>query len=284
MLSYDRPLRELIRARKSWRSFTGESLSRAIQKKIEERISTMGPSPFGSKLRFALIEAGVEGRKSVRGTYGVIRGATHFLAGTVQKGDMAFEDFGYAFESLILFATSLGLGTCWLGGTLNRSMFGKSMEVKNNELMPAISPVGHAAHRRSIVDSFFYLSAGSKNRRPWNTLFFLNDFSTPLSDAKAGEYAVPLEMVRLAPSAVNRQPWRIVCRDGAFHFYLCRSEGHVSLFKEVDLQRIDMGIAMFHFHSSALESGLKGAWQIIDPGISPLPLKTSYQVSWIPGT
>ncbi|HOO46757.1 MAG TPA: nitroreductase family protein [Deltaproteobacteria bacterium] len=284
MLSYDRPVRELIRARKSWRSFTGESLSRAIQKKIEERISTMGPSPFGSKLRFALIEAGVEGRKSVRGTYGVIRGATHFLAGTVQKGDMAFEDFGYAFESLILFATSLGLGTCWLGGTLNRSMFGKSMEVKNNELMPAISPVGHAAHRRSIVDSFFYLSAGSKNRKPWKTLFFLNDFSTPLSDAKAGEYAVPLEMVRLAPSAVNRQPWRIVSRDGAFHFYLCRSGGHVSLFKEVDLQRIDMGIAMFHFHSSALESGLKGAWQIIDPGISPLPLKTSYQVSWIPGT
>ena len=282
MLKYGRSVQELIRMRHSWRSYTGEPLGMDIRERFQVLISGMPPPPFASRLRFSLIDTGAEGRKSVKGTYGVIRGATHFLAGSVKKGNMAFEDYGYAFESLILFATSLGLGTCWMGGTLNRTMFGKFMGLENDELLPAISPVGHATQRRSILDTFFYISAGSKNRKPWSTMFFLDDFSTPLADATAGAYAVPLEMVRLAPSAVNKQPWRIVYRDGAFHFYLCRAGGHVSVFKEVDMQRIDMGIAMFHFHSSAAESGMDGTWQIVDPGLCSLPADTSYRVSWIP--
>lgn len=284
MLGFDRPVTELIKKRRSWRSYRYEPIEEDIRDRLNEVISSLDPPPFGSKIRFSLIEAGVPEKKRVKGTYGVIQGAGSFLAGALSPGDMAFEDFGYTMESLILFITSLGLGTCWVGGTLSRSYFGEKMALKGDEIIPAITPVGYIADRRSLLDSLFFLSAGSKNRKAFTELFFKNAFSTPISPQGAGEYAQPLEMVRLAPSAVNKQPWRIVKDDGMFHFYLCRTRGYNAFFGDVDMQRIDMGIAMFHFHSCADEAGLKGSWTILDPGISPLPKRTHYCVSWVPQT
>jgi len=59
-------------------------------------------------------------------------------------------------------------------------------------------------------------------------------------------------MVRIAPSASNKQPWRIVKIEGAWHFFLERTKGYgdgiiFKLLKLADIQRLDMGIAMCHF-------------------------------------
>jgi nitroreductase len=284
MIRFDRPVTELIAQRRSWRSYRHEPIEEDIKNRINDIISGLDPPPFGSKMRFSLIDAGIPEKKRVKGTYGVITGAGNFLAGALSPGAMAFEDFGYAMEALILFITSLDLGTCWIGGTLNRSYFGDKMALKEGEIIPAITPVGYVTERRSLLDSLFFLSAGSKNRKPMHELFFDGDFSTSAPAGSAAQYADALEMVRLAPSAVNKQPWRIVKKDGMFHFYLCRTRGYNTFSGDVDMQRIDLGIAMFHFHSCAREAGLGGRWEIIDPGISSLPKRTHYCVSWVPHT
>ena len=284
MIHFDRPVRELIVKRRSWRSYRDEDLSEEVRDRLHEAISGLEPPPFSSNIRFSLIESSMQEKKRVKGTYGVIKGACNFLAGALMPGNMAFEDFGYSMEKLILFITSLDLGTCWIGGTLNRSYFGEMMGLRPGEIIPAITPVGLITDKRSLLDSIFFLSAGSKNRKPMHELFFENDFKTPAPPGIAGHYADAMEMVRLAPSAVNKQPWRIVKKDGIFHFYLYRALGYNAFFSDVDMQRIDMGIAMFHFHSCACESGLKGRWAVIDPGLSSLPKRTHYCVSWIPQT
>ncbi len=99
----------------------------------------------------------------------------------------------------------------------------------------------------------------------------------------ATRYADPLEILRLGPSASNRQPWRVVKESGMdiFHFYLGRSRGYDRLIKAVDLQRIDMGIAMSHFELTARELGLCGRWEKMPSSLSPLPERTEYVRSWI---
>ena len=73
-----------------------------------------------------------------------------------------------------------------------------------------------------------------------------------------------LEAVRLAPSAVNKQPWRVVvCGDRA-HFYEKRSKGYVSA-DGWDIQKIDMGIALSHFELAAKEKGYDVSIEISDP-------------------
>jgi hypothetical protein len=127
----------------------------------------------------------------------------------------------------------------------------------------------------------------ARERLPWNELFFEGGFGTPLTVGNSGSYAEPLEMVRIAPSASNKQPWRIVRQDSRWHFFIQRTKNYrelaLSRFTGIaDMQRIDLGIAMAHFETAAAEAGLVGTWQISDPGL-PLPGNlTEYAVTWVP--
>ena len=253
-----RAVTEVIRARSSWRSYDDRRIAAEARTALEAALAAPPAGPFGGRVRLALVENTVAGDGKL-GTYGVIRGAREFLVGAVPDGDRAMEDYGYVFEWVLLTATDLGLATCWLGGTFDRGAFGRAVAVASGESMPAVSPVGYAASRRGMIDSVFRFVAGSKKRKPWDALFFDGGFETPLPHARAEDYGETLEMVRLAPSASNKQPWRIVRDAGAWHFYLERTAGYGRLFP-VDLQRVDMGIAMCHFALTAREAGLGGEW------------------------
>ena len=71
----------------------------------------------------------------------------------------------------------------------------------------------------------------------------------------------------LAPSAVNKQPWRVVVADDTIHFYLVRSKG-VGHGEKLDMQMIDMGIALCHFALTAEELGLQMTLVEEDPNIA----------------
>ena len=81
-------------------------------------------------------------------------------------------------------------------------------------------------------------------------------------------------MVRWAPSAVNKQPWRIIVRDGSFHFYKKQDKGYISE-KTGDLQKIDLGIALCHFFAGIEAQGAQPELEIRDPGI-PVPEGVEY--------
>ena len=112
-------------------------------------------------------------------------------------------------------------------------------------------------------------------------------FDRPLAPERAGAYALPLEMVRRAPSASNKQPWRVLRAHGGWHFHLRRTENYgrgslpFLLLGLADLQRVDLGIAMAHFELAAREAGLPGRWTADAkpvPGAEP-PLE--YVASWV---
>ncbi len=97
---------------------------------------------------------------------------------------------------------------------------------------------------------------------------------------KLTAYAQPLEMLRLAPSATNAQPWRVLRRDGAFHFYAKVTEGQ----GEVDppiIQRVDVGICANHFCLTAQEQGLSGTLKATEaPTNIDVPDSCRYLFTW----
>ncbi len=283
MERFSEPVTDLIRRRRSWRSYRQESITDGLKERIRDFAASLDDPPFGTSLRVAFVDSPLPDRTWTPGTYGIVKGARHTLVGIMKPSPMAFEDFGYCFESVILFCTELGLGTCWMGGTFSRDYYGRAVGLASGEIIPAVSPVGYVTERRSLLDSIFAAGAGSKKRRSFSELFFQGDFSSPLDPRDAGEYKEALEMVRLAPSALNKQPWRIVVAGNGFHFFLSRSAGYRTLFPQVDLQRIDIGIAMFHFASAASGLGLTGGWRRMENshGIVP-PGSLEYRVSWVP--
>lgn len=275
--------REAVAKRVSERTYDGRALDPELRDAVRSRLAHHPPAPFGTPVRLTLVEVG-SGPSPVRlGTYGMIRGAPAFLVGAATRGPRAEEDFGFVFQWAILMLTAMGLGTCWLGGTLRRDQFAAAVGLGTDEFIPAVSPVGYPAPRRSVVDRLTRWGAGSRGRKPWEALFFRDRFGLPLAWEEAGEYAQVLEAVRWGPSASNRQPWRVV-REGpgeTYHLFLQRTPGYPSV--GVDLQRLDMGIAMCHFQLVAQELGLEGRWAHTPPPLD-LPPRTSYVTSWIPQT
>ena len=130
------------------------------------------------------------------------------------------------------------------------------MKWKENEMMPCASPIGYPSKKMSIRETMMRKAIKADERLPFEELFFEGSSGCPLTVEKEGELAVPLKMVRLAPSAVNKQPWRGVIEDEMVHFYLKRSKGFGKEGK-LDMQMIDMGIALCHFELAAKECGLK---------------------------
>lgn len=272
-------IEKTIKERRSIRTYTKQTISPELKDKINAFITTLS-NPFSVAVHFTLLESNNEANTEKLGTYGVIKGATNYIGATVDNSEFAMEALGYEFEALILYLTSLGLGTCWLGGTFNRSSFSNALAIKENELFPAISPFGYHADKKRFADSMVRMIAKSDKREPWSKLFFKNDFSSPLTEPDAGPYASALEMIRLAPSASNKQPWRIVFDGTSYHFFEAQAPAYSSHFA-YDIQKVDIGIAACHFHLTAIEKKLNGEFKKLETPSINLPEHTIYRFSWI---
>jgi nitroreductase len=259
-------IKDTILQRNSVRTYKEEPVLDKIKQNIKNHISGI-VAPFNTKMRFELVDIAKSDSNLKLGTYGVISGASTFICAATEKTDRYEENLGYAFENIILYITSVGLGTCWLGGTFKRSEFGKAIGLNEKELLPIISPIGYAKEKRGLVDSLMVMAAGSNNRKGWGELFFDKNFDNPLKKEESPETQEIFDMVRLAPSASNKQPWRIVKDGDIFHFFLARNAGYGNI-ASFDIQRLDIGIAMFHFESMAKELGLPGKWIDNNPGLN----------------
>ncbi len=271
------PIEETIKNRVSVRSYNSKKLSENDKKKLVDEISQL-TNPFGENVRIHLIEKDTVSNGEKLGTYGVIKGAKTFLGVTVDKSEFGLVAAGYQFENLVLIATNMGLGTVWLAATFSKEQFEKAMDIQEDELFPAISPIGYAAGKRSITESIMRKTMKSDKRKPWEEIFFQDSFGNSLSKEDANEYVNPLEMLRLAPSATNAQPWRVVKKQGFYHFF----ETHKSNSSEDEkmIKKVDLGIALSHFHQTVLEHGLAGRFEKLADIKIDIPDNTNYITSW----
>jgi nitroreductase len=266
---------EAIEKRKSVRNYTGEPLRKEHIIQITDYIAGL-KAPFDAPpVRIQLIHARQETGRIKLGTYGFIGGASDFLTLVYEK-DSLFplmeEAAAYVFEQVILFCTGLGLGTCWLGGSFSRKDFSEPIQLKPDETLRIVSPVGDINSKTRFAEILIGSKGKHLSRKPFESLFFHNDFKTSLSKEAAGIYRKPLEMVRIAPSANNQQPWRIILGENCLHFYR-----HLS---KIGFTAIDLGIALCHFEQTCKELSITGKFKVLD-NMAPEKKGEKYVISWI---
>lgn len=132
---------------------------------------------------------------------------------------------GISGEAFILEAVSMGLGTCWVGGTMRRSAV--NIPLKEGEKIAAITPLGAPA------------SDKMKERRRKN----LRDICTTAPEEWPLWAYSAAECVRIAPSAINLQPWKLSYAGRTLQ--LLRGRAFAS--------DLDMGIAVLHMSLGAQE-------------------------------
>ena len=256
---------EVMKERRSVRTFDGKGLDSREVAELEQAITASG-SPFSGNVSVKLKKFNFkEGYKP--STYGMIKGAEDFFLLGIGAGEDSALSAGYRFEQVVLKAWQLGLGTCWIAATFKGSDFDRGITWPEGEELKVICPVGKAA-KTSLMEKVTRLALGSKNRKPFDDLFFYKDFTTAVP--ADNQFREALEMLRLAPSSTNSQPWRALVDGDTVHFYyMPKSQASV----------LDSGIGICHFHETEKFRGHDGEFARLSDAPAP-PDDWKYLVSY----
>ena len=242
-----------IKVRRSRRSYDRNS---AIDAEARSRLHDVcsGFRPFnGVRVEF-IDEPPDDIFANALGFYGNIKGAPAFLAFIGDSADPHVQEkMGYTGEAAILEATSLGLGTCWVALTYNAKTVKSLIQLERSEKLICVSPVGYTTNKWSFGENV-YSGFGSKHqRKPLQTLV------TGLSEAQRPDWAkTAVEAARMAPSAMNRQPWGFLVDERSATVYIKDRGPEFNV-----ARRLDCGIAMLHIELGALSKGATGSWTFL---------------------
>lgn len=247
---------EIIKKRKSCRTYSNVALTPADKKNLESFIREDSKGFENEIVNFKIIEKNNDD-KQMKLDYGMIKGHNTYILGTAKSRAASRVNYAYHMEKVVLKATEMNLSTCWIGAF--DSTYFNEVSVEDGFDIPSIVIVGYSEDKPTYQDKFLRFSVKASKRQDWDKMFFNYKLKTPLIPEYVKKYSDSLEMVRLAPSSGNTQPWRVFFNEtmNEFHFYKKVISKRYELSGVHD---IDMGIALCHFELASLQNGLSGSW------------------------
>ena len=173
-------LYEAISKRMSVREYGDQIVTPELCDKIDAFITQINKEEdiFKSKTRFLLMREDF----SRIWTFGFIGGNKYWLCGcTNNDNELSDVAFGLKMEKIVLYLTSLGLDTCWLGGTYTSSCFTKALKLDSKtEKLVCVSPVGYRNPNKKGIISYFM----KRKRKEWDQNFFYEKPNQPMTEDK----------------------------------------------------------------------------------------------------
>lgn len=236
-------LYDAIGARFSCRSYTGQPLDQATLDELATYAARLGEE---GGLRFVMVgpeDGGAQLELSRRMFTGTM---SSYAALIGPDDDATRERFGYFGEKLVLHATELGLGTCWVAGTFNRESV--VVPLGPGEVIHDVIPLGHKPAKQPLAQRTIRAGLRKLDKKPEAL------YQGPTSLAAAPKWVqMGIDAVLKGPSAVNQQPVVFVQDEGGLRATLPRFKRGV--------EYTDLGIAKLHFQLGADAAGTVGTWE-----------------------
>ena len=226
-------LLDAVYTRRSRRSYLRTSIPAAHR---QELLRLMELLNLEYDLHIQLIENAAPVFAGLRASYGMFQNVEHFIALIGKKEDPLLKrKLGYCGERLVLEATRMELGTCWVGGTFDR---GKCpCQLAENEQLCLVVAIGQVSPMESRRETFIHNTTARKSK-PLEALY--------KADTEPPAWFLDgVRAVQKAPSAMNRQPVQFRLKDGKIT---------VGVQAMAPFAEVDLGIALLHFE---LGSGRK---------------------------
>jgi nitroreductase len=230
---------DAIYRRKSIRKYSDEYVPVGIIEEIKDMV-THGKRLYEDiDMDVHVIENGLKFQEvlpGIIGSYGKVK-APHYIVVTSERKEGYLENIGFTMESIVLELTDMGIGTCWIGGNIDKCLFDDFITMKNNHVPVVIIAFGYPRDENDDVKTI----VNSRKRMDISEIFNGN-----LDDLW---YKI-MEAVRVAPSAVNIQPWRFFNEDHRIDVYSVKRTLFTNKHLE-EMNRIDVGIGLSHLDIAA---------------------------------
>ena len=206
----DLDLFDLMRSRRSCRSFQTRKLTPSDHKELMESVRFHSETPMIGKsaVRFEYISAPLTVWPTVN--------ATEFLVAIAPKkyNRLAVIDVGRSLQKIVMDATRMGLGTCWIGPGADHASIMKYLGDRFNEEEDHIICVCAVGYRSGYIPLFIRaFNAQFYRRRPLSSLFFADPQLTEPLNLEAepfNRFGRNFEICQWAPSSYNGQTTRCV--------------------------------------------------------------------------
>jgi len=206
----DLNLFDLMRSRRSCRSFQTRKLKSADYNEFMGYVKFHSEAPMIGKsaVRFEYISASLTVWPTVN--------ATQFLVAIAPKkyDRLAVIDVGRTLQKIVMDATRMGLGTCWIGPGADHASIMKHLGDRFNEEKDHIICVCAVGYRSGYIPLFIRVfNAQFYRRRPLSSLFFTDQQLTEPLNLEAepfDRFGRNFEICQWAPSSYNGQTTRCV--------------------------------------------------------------------------
>jgi nitroreductase len=172
------------------------------------------------------------------------------------------ENLGFCMQQLILAATALGLGTCWIGEMyVEEDLLDLVPDLAAGERIVALTPLGYADDSepaRMVQHLVRWGTEAQGDRKPLRALVSRDAWPIPWTSGLSAEddhLEQILDLVRLAPSWANVQPWHLIVDTFADDLQVIaavdRTPTRGNVHEGKPYYRLDAGIAMCHLNLAA---------------------------------
>ena len=234
--------KDAINVRTSRRTYLETPIAEDKRKQITAMIAQVNKEG-DLKMRLILEEPAAFGKLSK--SYGMFKGVRNYILLIGSNDADVKERIGYYGEKLVILATSLGLGTCWVGGTFDRSIGSKY--VGQNEFFGGVITIGNVAEDKSWKERLISRVTHRKTKSISEMMRV---------EGEAPEWFLEgMRAVQKAPSAVNAQPVMFTYQKGNVLAQVTK--------ENFGYEKLDLGIAKLHFEIGA--GG--GNWELKDKGV-----------------
>ena len=206
----DLDLFDLMRSRRSCRSFQTRKLTSADHSELMESVRRHSEAPTigTAPIRFEYVSAPLTVWPTVN--------ATEFLVAIVpsEYNRLAVIDVGRSLQKIVMVATRMGLATCWIGPGAEQTSVARYLGERFNPQEDHIICVCAFGYKSGYVPLFLRIfNAQFYRRLPLSSLFFADaNFTEPLNvEAEPfNQFGRNYEICQWAPSSYNGQTTRCV--------------------------------------------------------------------------
>ncbi len=237
-------LYDSIFIRRSVRDYSFENLPEKNIDSIKNAIEGTKDLGYSTDPKISLVQDGekfADRISGIVGNYGKVR-APYYLALTAEEKDGRFAEVGYVAEQLVLHMTGLDIGTCWIGKGASAKILTEFTDLPEDHKFTAMIAFGYPEGEKQL-----------KKKSRWKR----KDLDELLLEKKTENLDRPwrrvLEAARVAPSAVNSQPWRFDLNEDTLHLYTVKRNKLTNLVTGnlENMNKIDGGIALLHLQVAA---------------------------------
>lgn len=277
---------KVMEKRRTVRVYDGAPLSEAVMGKIQTMIESMPVFAGTESVQFTVLENGetvYEALDGIVGYNGIMINAPHYFLVTCDCAD-DYQVIGFLGEWLALHLAKENIGTCWLTCTGKTAAIKEALSMEFEGEVAAMIAFGEPNEDKKLSRIYDFgsgpvndpnaVGSGSEAtvkdenyafKKAITEIVYLKTFGNEIDAEEIGKRGMDevFYYMRNAPSWGNIQPWKFIL-DGERVVLTMELNPAIDL----EVQKIDAGVAMLYFEVAMHDRGLGGKWHTHIDGIA----------------